>query len=52
VDPKERTITVLTLGARSYKVHGKFKPGDKATSKLLPGFTVDVADVFAAGLGE
>jgi Uma2 family endonuclease len=52
VDPKEQMITVLTLGTRSYKVHGKFKPGNKATSKLLPGFTVDVADVFAAGLGE
>jgi Uma2 family endonuclease len=52
VDPKEQTITVLTLGARSYKVHGKFKPGDKATSKLLPSFTIDVAEAFAAGLGK
>jgi len=25
---------------------------DKATPKLLPGFRVDVAEVFAAGLGE
>ncbi len=52
VDPQKKTTTVLTLGTRAYKVHGKFKPGDQATSKLLSGFQVDVTKAFAAGLGE
>ena len=52
VDPEEQLITVFTLGARSYKIHGKVKPGDQATSKLLAGFQVDVSAVFAAGLGQ
>jgi Uma2 family endonuclease len=51
VDPKERLVTVLTLVGKTYKVHGKFKPGDTATSKLLPGFTIDVTALFAAGEG-
>lgn len=51
IDPKEKTITVLTLSGRTYKVHGIFKPGDEATSKLLKGFKVAVRDVFAAGEG-
>ena len=49
VDPQTLTITVLTLAVRSYKVHGVFKPSETATSKLLKGFEVAVADVFAAG---
>jgi Uma2 family endonuclease len=49
VDPKTKTITVLTLSGRSYKVHGEFKSGEHAASKLLKGFGVDVANVFAAG---
>jgi Uma2 family endonuclease len=49
VDPKDKTITVLTLSGKTYKVHGVFKEGDEATSKLLKGFTVAVSDVFAAG---
>jgi Uma2 family endonuclease len=49
VDPEQQTITVLTLSGKSYKVHGVFKPGQKAASKLLKGFHVDVSAVFAAG---
>ena len=49
VDPEEKAITVLTLAGKSYKVHGIYKPGDQATSKLLKGFKVAVSDVFAAG---
>jgi Uma2 family endonuclease len=49
VDPKKETITVLTLSGKAYKVHGVFKEGDDATSKLLKGFKVAVSDVFAAG---
>jgi Uma2 family endonuclease len=54
VDPQTDTITVLTLpaGATEYAVHGEFRPGQQATSVLLPGFTVDVAACFAAGRGE
>ncbi|MBI1830262.1 MAG: Uma2 family endonuclease [Planctomycetes bacterium] len=52
VDPKEKTITVLTLSGKSYKVHGVYKAGDEAASKLLKGFKVAVSDVFAAGDGK
>lgn len=52
VDPEEETITVLTLGKKRYRLHGEFKPGDTATSVLLPGFAVDVKSVFAAGRGK
>jgi Uma2 family endonuclease len=48
IDPKEKCITVLFLSGRSYRVHGVFRPSDIATSRLLPGFEIDVADMFAA----
>jgi Uma2 family endonuclease len=47
VDPEERTITVLTLSGKRYRQHGKFAVGSEATSVLLPGFAVTVANVFA-----
>jgi Uma2 family endonuclease len=43
VDPELGQITVLTLEDQIYVAHGEFKRGDQATSKLLPGFAVDVA---------
>jgi Uma2 family endonuclease len=49
VDPQEQTVTVLTLDGQTYREHGTFRPGQQATSVLLPGFVVTVADVFAAG---
>lgn len=49
IDPQEQRITVLTLDGPTYRVHGEFIPGQQATSVLLPGFTVAVAEVFAAG---
>src|SRR5205823_5454688 len=52
VDPEEKTITVLALTGKTYKVHGVFKDGEDATSKLLKGFKVAVRDVFAAGEGK
>jgi Uma2 family endonuclease len=48
VDPRNSHITVLDLEGTQYAVHGKFKPGQKAISRLLPGFSVDVTAVFAA----
>jgi Uma2 family endonuclease len=52
VDPEEKTITVLALAGKAFKVHGVFKDGEVATSKLLKGFKVAVRDVFAAGEGK
>jgi Uma2 family endonuclease len=49
IDPKTRTITVLTVSDKRYQVHGVYTPGDEAASKLLKGFAVAVSDVFAAG---
>jgi Uma2 family endonuclease len=48
IDPDKKVIRVYTLRGRSYRRHGDFKPGDRATSMLLPGFGVAVNDVFAA----
>jgi Uma2 family endonuclease len=48
VDPELELIIVLTLEEKAYAVHGEFKRGEQATSKLLPGFTVNVAAAFAA----
>jgi len=42
VDPELGQITVLTLDDQIYVVHGEFKRGEQATSKLVPGFAVDV----------
>jgi Uma2 family endonuclease len=51
VDPQKSRITVLTLDPqkkrKAYLVHGEFGRGDRATSKLLPGFEVDVKAVFS-----
>ncbi len=52
IDPERETITVFILSGKNYKTHGVFKRGEQATSKLLPGFTLDVAAVFAAGKGK
>lgn len=48
VDPMREVITVLALEDGAYVVHGEFASGEAAVSKLLAGFTVDVAAVFAA----
>jgi Uma2 family endonuclease len=48
VDPDEKSIRVLNLRGRTYKVR-EFSPGMLATSKLLPGFSVSVDAVLAAG---
>jgi Uma2 family endonuclease len=48
IDPERKTVVVLWLEGNSYQEHGLFSPGDQATSRLLPGFTVDVNALFAA----
>ena len=47
VDPELEQISVLTLDGMSYAVHGEFKRGEQATSKLLGGFAVDVSAALA-----
>jgi Uma2 family endonuclease len=51
VDPIEKQITVLTLNGQRYADHGKFLPGQQASSHLLDGFVVDVESVFQAAKG-
>jgi Uma2 family endonuclease len=52
VDPQLKTITVLTLQGDAYVEHGVFTMGEAATSILLNGFAVKVAEVFAAAKQE
>ena len=47
IDPELERITVLTLEGQTYVVHGEFSRGEQATSKLLPGFAVDVTAALA-----
>jgi Uma2 family endonuclease len=47
IDPQQQVIRVLTLRGKAYKVHGDFRPGSRATSALLPGFAVAVAEALA-----
>lgn len=49
VDPDKKVIRVLALRGKTYRRHGDFRPGQRATSVLLPGFAVAVSEVFAAG---
>ena len=54
VDPDAESITVLVLpdGANAYTKLGVFTGGQQARSKLLAGFSIDVASCFAKGRGE
>jgi len=47
VDPRDARITILRLEGASYTVHGEFSKGERASSHLLPGFVVEVADVLS-----
>src|SRR5205085_8318607 len=51
VDPVSKTISVLALpaGENEYVLAGEFGIGTRATSRLLPDFSVDVSATFAAG---
>jgi Uma2 family endonuclease len=47
VDYDRRVVLVHGLDADRYTLHGQFGPGQQATSKLLDGFSIDVAALFA-----
>ena len=47
-DPRDETITVLTLKDDAYVEHGVFGRGGMATSLLLEGFAAGVSAVFDA----
>lgn len=48
VNPLTDTITVLELVGAVYSEHGVFHRGERATSKLLDGFTLSVDEVLDA----
>jgi Uma2 family endonuclease len=48
VDDRDRRITVLKLVSGKYEIAGDYVPGQRALSVVLAGFSVDVAEVFAA----
>ena len=48
VDPQKNLVTVLTLQAEKYVLHGEFTAGQIATSVLLSEYSVKVDELFAA----
>lgn len=48
VDPQQQVIEVLALDGKSYALHGVFREGAQATSKLLDRLAIDVSATFAA----
>ena len=49
IDRAGRQILVLRLEGGQYVEHGRFGPGQQATSHRLPGFAVAVDDVMSQG---
>jgi Uma2 family endonuclease len=47
VDPQLEQITVLALEGSTYVVHGEYSKGAEATSRLLPGFKVNVTEALS-----
>lgn len=50
VDPQQQLVTVLVLHGVQYQLHDECRPGAQATSVLLQGFALPVADIFASAL--
>lgn len=48
VNPLDETVTVLTLEDQAYALYGIFHRGQRAISKLLDGFSIEVDDIFDA----
>jgi len=48
VDYLKRVVVVHRLDGKQYQVAGEYKPSERADSKLLDGFSVDVGELFAS----
>lgn len=48
MDPESRSIEVLVLEGSDYASSGLFRVGDTLGCQLLPGFEVELAQVFPA----
>jgi Uma2 family endonuclease len=48
VNPLNETVIVYRLEGKRYLRHGRFRRGQKATSALLPWFSIDVTTLFDA----
>ena len=46
IDPEAQTVEVLALVSASYELVQRSLPGERASSRLLPGFEISVADLF------
>lgn len=48
IDPRDTSITILTMeaNAQEYSNDAIYRPGDRASSRRLAGFSIPVADVF------
>lgn len=46
IDPERQVVIVHRLAGDQYAAHGEFSRGQRATSLLLPGFGVDVKQLF------
>ena len=46
IDPYAKTATVLLLGANGYDTHAVYGEGDTLTSPTLPGFALNLSDLF------
>lgn len=47
VNPLQDSITVLALDGEAYSEHGVFRRGERATSRLLAGFSISVDAVLS-----
>ena len=52
IDPSIRTVRVLRLHGKSYRLHGEWVCTGTLTSPLLRGFSLDTADIWLAYDGK
>ncbi len=48
VEPRDRSVTILTLDGGAYREYGRFASGTTATSALVPQLAVGVGALFAS----